>query len=491
MLNKTKIISLSIYLLFSLVCAVLFCWAFTLYQGSKVYYLVYTFSFFILLISSLKNMKSYTYLFLAVFLWLGFWLKFTVHTIFNYQYIEPIGLFVTSGDSLDHTLLVASMGCWGAVLAWYFLSWFKFKSTIYIDSLNDKIVPSYYKKHRSIILPLLILSIISLAIFNLLLGVAQSGLVAQTKLMWPLNALIFWLLYIGFALIFTTVLWWEMLYKKSVTKIFTYALSDPFFCSISLFSRAIYIFHYVPVLLAFLINKEKLSIPVSQVKLIKTVILSGFLFVVSLHSVSVLRSHYYSGVDFSSYYSGSEIDKSHLPSSIKIFSGLLIDRWLGVEGVMAISSYPEKSLNLLKKAALEKSIIGQVGMYQPIAKAHYEKMDATRYSFGSIPGAVAFFYYSGSLRIVLLGMFIFTGLMIFSELMVSFLIKNPLLNSLYGMYAANTIAQFGLTPLGLLKQYFLIYVFILGLFIIQNKIGIKFKSIFKSNKNNLYLREIN
>lgn len=445
-----------------LLCGLFFFKALFLYEGSKGVYLLFSISYFTLLLYALKTRKTYGYLFLAIFLWLGFWLKFTWHTVFNYDYIEPIGLFVFSATSLDKVLIIASIGCWGVILAGLLLSFAKWQSTVYALSPTKQRIPAFYVKYRTMMMTALILLIIGVSLLNALMGVGMSGIVPQVTLIWPLNALIYWALAIGFALMMATFLWWEILLDKKASNVFIAALSEPFCTSISILSRASYIFHVIPIAVSFLFNKEVLQVKCKKWSFIMTLVLSAVLFVLSLQCVSWLRNYYYSGISVS-----QSISSSKGSSLINATSSLIVDRWLGVEGLMVISSYPHKNIGLLKEATLEKAELGKVGMYQKIANSHYVNMDTSRFMFATIPGPIAFFYYSGSLVVVFMGMLLFTLLLLLSEHVVVYLVKNVFLSALYGMYVANAVAQFGLTPHLLPKQFFLIFAYLLMVFFVQ------------------------
>jgi hypothetical protein len=151
----------------------------------------------------------------------------------------------------------------------------------------------------------------------------------------------------------------------------------------------------------------------------------------------------------------------------KILS-LVVDRWIGLEGVMAVTSYPEKNPALLLEAAIEKREIGKSTRFQEICNSHYRWVDAGSWQFASLPGAAAFFYFSGSLWIVLFGMAGFAFLLQFSEQLVLTLTSNPLLCSLFGFTAANSIAQFGITPRQDIPFYCLIFAFVLFVSLIQS-----------------------
>ena len=151
----------------------------------------------------------------------------------------------------------------------------------------------------------------------------------------------------------------------------------------------------------------------------------------------------------------------------KILS-LVVDRWIGVEGVMAVSAYPEKSNKLLFDAITEKRGIGTTTKFQEIANSHYRWTDASVWQFASLPGAPAFFYFSGSLWVVMLGMTVFSLLLQLSEQFVFKLTSNPLLCSVFGLTLANTISQFGIAPRQDIPFYGMIFGFVILVWIMQS-----------------------
>lgn len=149
-------------------------------------------------------------------------------------------------------------------------------------------------------------------------------------------------------------------------------------------------------------------------------------------------------------------------------SALVVDRWIGLEGVMAVSAYPEKGSALLLDAVTEKREIGKTTKFQEICNSHYRWVDANTWQFASLPGAAAFFYFSGSLWVVMLGMAIFTLLLQLGEQWVFTLTSNPLLCSLFGLTIANSVAQFGISPRQAIPFYSLVFAFVLLVSIVQS-----------------------
>ncbi len=146
-----------------------------------------------------------------------------------------------------------------------------------------------------------------------------------------------------------------------------------------------------------------------------------------------------------------------------------VDRWIGLEGVMAIRSYSEKGGAIFLKAMTEKRELGKVTLYQEVCKSSYRYTDTSKWQFASLPGAVAFLYYSGSLWVVMLGMVVFSLLVLLIEHVVDMLTDNPLLCSLIGFGVANSVAQFGLSPLTDLPYFFMIFCGILAIWFVQSR----------------------
>ncbi len=166
---------------------------------------------------------------------------------------------------------------------------------------------------------------------------------------------------------------------------------------------------------------------------------------------------------------------------------LVVDRWIGLEGVMAVSSYSEKNYKLLFDAITEKRSIGSSTKFQKIAKSHYQWTDANVWQFASLPGAAAFFYLSGSLWLVILGMAVFALLLQLIEHFIFGLTSNPLLCSILGLTLANTISQFGITPRQDIPFYSMIFIFVILVWVLQSQ---KFSDMYLKHASQLSKREL-
>lgn len=71
------------------------------YSGSIITYVLFSIITGAMLVTGFRQKISYGYLFLTVFLWLGFWLKLTIHTVLSYPFVEPVGSFLGGAGAWD------------------------------------------------------------------------------------------------------------------------------------------------------------------------------------------------------------------------------------------------------------------------------------------------------------------------------------------------------------------------------------------------------
>jgi len=543
-------------IIFSLIWSLLFSVSLMKYQGSAFAFTLFSFSFLILLFLGFYKNKSYAFMYLAVFLWLGFWTKLVAHLLLDYEYIEPIGVFSGSTGEWDQVLWVSTIACLGVIIGRFLYAILNFK--VADDNQNNNVYPEWYPTIRIKVWALFIVIVILATVSNTVLGINQIGLSPRTILPWPLNALISWIVSIGGVMGLATLIWWDISLKKGVYPALFAITIEAFISSISLFSRGVFIFHSIPQFIALYKNKLLDNFSKKRLAIVGCFIL--IFFVLSLAIVSVLRANFYSqdgittttksqislnrlevlkggiarvkklirqggdhkahlaellieqeGLQMKVSNSTSDFrlklikeneDTREIPDSINdknviidhqvqfdrinesvalkefyyqltqgVFLKVLalsVDRWVGLEGVMAVVSYPNKGRALIIDTFIEKRTPGEVTRYQEIANSKYQWVDSNVWQFASLPGAVAFLYFSGSFWIVLFGMILFAFLVQFLEFLIYKGTRNPILCSLLGVSIANNVTQFGIAPAQGSVYLFMIFVGILAIVIVQN-----------------------
>lgn len=435
------------------------------YIGSLLTYTIFSLVFLVMLMSGLYQKASYGYLFLVVMLWLGFWFKLIIHLIVEYPFVEPIGFFVNTSHTLDSVLHVATIGSIGVMIGKFIHHLSKPDSAMLgVGCVSE--VPLWYTNNRRWIWSAFMFTCIALAIVNAGLGILQVGLVPRTILWWPLNAVISWLVGYGLSLGIATLLWWDISLGRNVSLVVYFVLLEAAAVTVSLLSRGAYIFQVIPQFLALFMNRGVI-VGWSRKNIIWVCITFIVLFAFTNPFVNAFRNFYYSGVPVAFIQKDESISNS-TPALVKL-AKFSVDRWIGLEGVMAVSAYPDKSMDLFAKGVGERAAIGKSTIYQEICQAHYRFMDMSKFQFASLPGAIGFLYFSGYLWVVGIGMIALVLAMLFSESFVHRLIRNPLLNALWGGAVANAIVQLGSAPRGLLFYFFTMSCGLAVIFFVQSK----------------------
>ena len=134
---------------------------------------------------------------------------------------------------------------------------------------------------------------------------------------------------------------------------------------------------------------------------------------------------------------------------------LLIDRWVGIEGVMAVSGYPKLGWDLWKSAWKESYNEHEISYYDNnLIDSPYVGTDKTVHHFISLPGIIAFFFYPGSFLLLFSSMF---ALGVFAATIEAFVFKlggeNVILCALIAQVVAFRYSSFGYVP----KQSYLLF----------------------------------
>lgn len=485
------------------------------YSGSKGAYAFFSMASGAMLLTGFRQTNSYGYRFLTVFLWLGFWLKLTIHTVLSYPFVEPVGSFLGGAAAWDEVLNTASVASLGVMLGKLLFNRIASRVTLG-HSVKEPVVPQWYVQNRKCLWVGMIVACAAALFINMKYGVHQVGLPPRTILMWPLNAVVAWMLNIGMATGIAVFVWWDVgLKKNGMFPIFS-IIAEAFLSSVSVLSRAVYVFHTIPQFWALNRFKKKLT-GWSPTKTALVATLFTLFLVVSISAVTTFRNYLYQSDVYSStayqvayaewevlivHIEQAEIalknapiaDRAELLKKLnemkarlkelkhiqirekekwqealnsgstetmvllnefgyQMSSGfvtrilqLSVDRWIGLEGLMAVQSYPGKRMSVLWHALSGKQEAGETDVYQSVSKSIYLKSDSARYRFRTLPGAAAFLYYSNSLWIVMLGMSFFSVAVLVVELLIKALTANPIICSLYGALVASNVAQFGGSP---------------------------------------------
>ncbi len=427
------------------------------YAGNAIVYISFTLVSNALLYVGFSKNAIFFDAFIGVFFWLGFWLKLTLRVAFSDGvFNQPVGNFDGSGVAFDQALLVATCGLLGLLLVSLIRRKYSFNYPEEIRKLEHWGMYEVYKKYRKIILFLFVSLFVFIAVSNAFLIIYQRGSITQTFLPFGLNGVYKWLLLFGLASFSAVILRFELeINKRTSVWVMFLSLLESFTTNVSLLSRGM-ILNSGALIYGVIISLKLHSIKSRLSFLIATALIFCTLFAGSVLLVNKLRSTVYFD-DLSSEMRAKEEQSMAAP--------LFIDRWVGMEGIMAVSSYPNLNWDLFKTALQEKYDEKETSFYDNnFIESSYVDTNKTKHHFISLPGIMAFFYYPGSYLFLFLSMFALGSFAAFIEFSVFKLGgMNVILCALLAQVVAFRFASFGYVPA---QSYMLFGSLFLNIFII-------------------------
>jgi len=427
------------------------------YGGNGFILTLFTITSNVLLYFGFRKNAIFFDMFIGVFLWLGFWLKTIIRiTFLDSRFSEGLSSFIISPSAFDKVLLISSI----AFITLIITSLIREKYIyIYNNQSNNREdgLFAFYKYHRKSILIFYITLFVFVALSNAYFGIYQRGEITQTVLPFGLNGIYKWLLLFGISSFAALILNYEFkLYQKTTLFVPILTLIEACITNVSLLSRGMILNTSA---LGFGIIKD---VQVHNPKTSKSfwIIISIVFVGLFISSVIVVNSIRANINNTNNNYTATTVNRSI--NDIKI---VFLDRWVGIEGMIAVSTSDKKGWKLFQKAINEKYDEKKTSFYDlNLINSPYINTDMTIHHYISLPGFIAFFYYANSivfLMIVLIILSIFACLL---ELMAYKLSNNNLiLASLIAQVVAYRYAHFGYVPA---QSYLLFGAIILNIFII-------------------------
>lgn len=448
------------------ICSIIFgLFIFTIleYTGNKSIYLLFTVVSNTLLFYGFRKNAIMFDAFVGVFFWLGFWVKLSIRVAFmDGQFRESVGHFDGTGGAFDYALLVSSCGFSGLIVASYIREKFIFVYPERITDENTKGLFRFYQDNRKYILTGFIILFVFVAISNTYYGIYQRGTIPRTILPFGLSGIYKWLLLFGGASISALILKYEFtLNKKTTYTVAIICLLESFLSNVSLLSRGM-ILNTSALVYGVIKSTNIYNIKSSVKYLITSLLIFLILFISSVLIVNYARSSGFMKIFVGDNITMDKIHKNNIQSFRENWKSnkrttelLFIDRWVGVEGMMAISSYPDRGWGLWGEAWREKIIYNKLSFYDKnIIESPYLNTDLSKHHYISLPGIIAFCFYPGS--------FIFLFICTFTLGIIATIIeisayklggKNIILCALLAQVVAYRYAHFGYAP----KQSYLIF----------------------------------
>lgn len=419
------------------------------YAGEGYVYLLFTVISNVLLYLGFRKKALFFDTFIGIFFWLGFWLKVTVRVGFSSGvFHEPTGSFDGSGAAFDRGLLVASSGLFALVVA----TLIRERFFCYPDKDNQEIVQkglfNIYQKNRGLVLISFIFLFLFISLNNLYFGIYQRGQAPGIILPYGLSGIYKWLLLFGLASFAAVILRFEYFLGRSNPYLVSIlSLGESFASNVSLLSRGM-ILNSVALFYGLFKSLKSNSVNLTLQFAFTVSLVFLVLFGSSVLVVNYLRSHDTAFSKSSVYGSNSGVDGQNMAVVQSLTTPLFIDRWVGIEGVLAVSSSPKVGSDLWVEAWQEVYSDYGTSFYDlNLIKSPYLEMDATKNHYISLPGIIAFFFYPGSF-FLLFGMMFLAGVIgaAIEIFVYKFGGKNLILCSLLAQVVAFRFASFGYVP---------------------------------------------
>ena len=410
------------------------------YPGSKLIYFLFSVVSQLLLYSGFNSNAIFFDTFIGLFLWLGFWLKLTVRIIFfDAIFTDPVGFFDAAPSSLDNGLNIAVVGMLALLIGSFIRRFFYSYPKNRKKSYDDDYLVNFYSTYRVFIWAIFALAILIITASNFFLGIYQKGVLTNISLPLGFNNIYKWLLLFGFTSLSAFLINLELKIRNGLPIwIFFISIIETFFSSISMLSRGM-ILNCMSLMYGLFKYDKKIAISY------RGFVVALFLFLASLQIVNSLRAHLFISDPNGTIPTLNSITVSQNYVTIATFT----DRWVGIEGVLAIANYPDRGFKLLEDALSEKYIETELSFYDSkiIHDSPYLHIDKSKHHFLSLPGIVAFLFYPGSYY------FLFSSMLFISFFCaglewVAYTLsgKNIIFTSIIAQVVAYRLANFGYVP---------------------------------------------
>jgi len=446
-----------------------------IYPGNKLVYLLFSFFSLFYLFYSMSAAKYFFHIFLSLFLFLGFWLKYSLVSVYRNNYFqEGIGNFDFSPKSLDDVLIITTI----AIFA-FLLSNFFYEKKIEQKSLKNNINNFYLINNNKNLISLLFFFLsLFISFINFEYSIYQKGVISNKDLHFLRNFFA-WFYQVGFALIFSLLLDFNLYKKKFENIIFIICLSF-FIISISFLSRN-YIFSILPFFLSIYIFSKNYNLNFEKKYLFYlSILLSLILFFTSFYAVNNLRVKASKVVNLISteYVDGEDLkNKKEKINNINAFNTkteklfldqflpTFLNRFVGIDGLMAIYSYPKKNYQLFISTFSESLEEGRISFYDStFLESVYKKPLSdlgNKNHFITLPGIIGYLYIPGSIIFIfcicLLIGFLFCEL----EKIIDNRLNMSTLTASVSYLISYRLAHFGYAPLQTYKLFLGIFIFII------------------------------
>ena len=432
------------------------------YPGNVLVYAVFTLVFNYYLYLGLGPNAFFYETFLGIFLWLGFWFKFTIRLLFmDGDFHVSTGVFDFSPAAHDQALLVSATGVAALIVVQWlsryiavpFLSSDSGAKAGYYEALG-----CFYRKYRTSILIAFAILFVSLSLINSTLSLYQRGGIPAVSLPYGLSGVVTWLLSFGLASMSCMILYLELCGDRKYRLPLVLGVLEVFCSNVSMLSRGM-ILNGTALLYGFFKFAHLKKIKIEVIDSFRIMGLFFVLFIISVFLVNFLRLSLVPATPTIS------VEERNIKRTIASTKLLFVDRWVGIEAVMAVSASQhtgwklwadawEEKFDYQSTSFFDKKLIDSPYLYSHLKNQHYI----------SLPGIIAFLFYPGSFAFLFSAMLLLGVVCWLSEVcLLKISGNNLILCSLLMQVVATRIVHSGYVPS---RSYVLLGAIVLNIILI-------------------------
>jgi hypothetical protein len=442
----------------SLVFLVCYLLNFNNYTGSKFLFFIFNLSSFGLFLFAVKKNNSAFEFFTFFFFLLSFWLKFNCILYFESIQITEgnFDLGITNYDNGIFIVIIVFAACMCASLIKEFIIK-QFNKEVKFK-INSSFI-AFYKNCRIYFLFLLLGFLILVWFTNFYYKIYSKGLVND-----HINPFITyfysWSLTYGLAVLTSLFIYIDFLiFNKS--KIFILGIFESFFSNMSIYSRS-FLLSFIAYLRGFLLLINIKKFKFLKLDVVKFIFMVLIIFLLSIYFANKLRSSHF-------YETHKPTNQISLASTFTEIYSLSVNRWVGIDALLAVSQSKNLSFNLFLSSWQEKKNLRKKSFYinNFFSRFEYSNFEKENLNIVITPGIVAFLYYSGS------ALFVFFSILILilacssiEMLFFHFSLGNIILANIIGYALSVRFIHFGYIPsniinflLSIFVTFFIIYFF--------------------------------
>lgn len=378
----------------------LFIFTIVKYQANLAIYIFFSLvTLFCLFVSTSRKTKI-IYFYIYFFLFFGFWFKYSLNYIYDFQYITVTGQFnFKDFDELNYIVTISTF-----IFISFYLPLLLNKNLLIFRFKNQETnLEFFFLKNKSKIITIFLLLLILMPLINYYFNFYARGLVPSLDKKVYYYIFNIWINYLSPSIIAYLV---YFSFKNKNFWISSILLIEPLISSISILSRSIILVYYSYFL--GIIKLVKIKINIKHLFYL-TIFFFVFTIISNLAVYELRELRFNNAIKNSNNIIISSQNNKHEIKKNVYFKDIILNRFLGIDGIMAVSASGNQSFARLINSFKSQDIHEKRNYYEENYLFHNSNLNKIYLENNLIasttPGIAAFLLYSGSEIFVFISIF--------------------------------------------------------------------------------------